>query len=175
MNGRIPTLPEPARLLVAAAGFLLAATHPASAQEQPHGTENLEVVGRLMNVSHDGDRVSMAEGSERIPWESSLEKEILGEMRSGDIFLHLLPGGYRVSMPEIDRLVDIALGIEGVLGARLTGAGLGGSVVILAHQHVVGELLAKLERDYYAPRGRSSQAEVCRPLAGCSFFSTPGK
>jgi hypothetical protein len=82
-------------------------------------------------------------------------------------------GGYRVSTPEIDHLVDISLGIEGVLGARLTGAGLGGCAVILAHQHAVGELLAKLERDYYTPRGRSSQAEVCRPLAGCGFFSSP--
>ena len=139
------------------------------------GGGRIEEFGRLMNVSHDGDRVSAAQDSERIPWQSSLEREILSEVHTGDEFLHLLPGGYRVSMPEIDHLVDIALGIEGVLGARLTGAGLGGCVVILAHQHVVGELLAKLERDYYAPRGRYSQAEVCRPLAGCGFFSAPGK
>ena len=133
----------------------------------------IEEFGRLMNVSHDGDRVSTVEGSERIPWQSSLERETLSEMPVMDEFLHLLPGGYRVSTPEIDHLVDISLGIEGVLGARLPGAGLGGCAVILAHQHAVGELLAKLERDYYAPRGRSSQAEVCRPLAGCGFFSSP--
>jgi galactokinase len=38
---------------------------------------------------------------------------------------------YEVSIPEIDRLVEIAKSEKGVLGARLTGGGFGGSVVIL--------------------------------------------
>ena len=91
--------------------------------------------------------MSSAEGAERIAWQSSLDRKSLNQIPTGDEFLHLLPGGYRVSTPEIDHLVDIALGIEGVLGARLTGAGLGGCLVILAHQHAVGELLARLERE----------------------------
>ena len=37
---------------------------------------------------------------------------------------------YRVSIPEIDALVDAAL-MEGALGARLTGGGFGGSIVAL--------------------------------------------
>ncbi|MBN2289082.1 MAG: hypothetical protein JXQ83_07080 [Candidatus Glassbacteria bacterium] len=133
----------------------------------------IEAFGELMNVSHDGDRVSAPDGSGRIPWQSSLDRKTLDSLPASREFLHLLPGGYRVSTPEIDRLVDLALEIDGVLGARLTGAGLGGCVVILAHQLAVGELLARLERDYYAPLGKSSQAEVCQPLAGCGFFSAP--
>jgi galactokinase len=39
---------------------------------------------------------------------------------------------FEVSLPEIDRLVEIARGAPGVLGARLTGGGFGGSIVALA-------------------------------------------
>jgi galactokinase len=39
---------------------------------------------------------------------------------------------YEVSTPEIDQLVEIAFEQPGILGARLTGGGFGGSVVMLA-------------------------------------------
>lgn len=38
---------------------------------------------------------------------------------------------YEVSTPELDRIVSSACGVEGVLGARLTGAGFGGCCVVL--------------------------------------------
>lgn len=38
---------------------------------------------------------------------------------------------YEVSTPEIDRLVELARAQKGVLGARLTGGGFGGSIVVL--------------------------------------------
>ncbi|MEA2062954.1 MAG: galactokinase family protein [Gemmatimonadota bacterium] len=134
----------------------------------------IEEFGRLMNISHDGDRVSKAEGDERVYWQSSYDTGALDREPGEQGFLHLLPGGYRVSTPEIDRMVDAALEVDGVLGARLTGAGLGGCVAILAHRHAVGELLVAIEREYYAPQGLFSQAEVCRPLRGCSFYRVPG-
>jgi galactokinase len=40
---------------------------------------------------------------------------------------------YEVSVPQIDLLVDLARHCPDVYGARLTGGGFGGSVVILAH------------------------------------------
>jgi galactokinase len=45
---------------------------------------------------------------------------------------------YETSTPEIDRLVDIACRHERIQGARLTGGGFGGAVVIIA---VAGEEL----------------------------------
>ena len=39
---------------------------------------------------------------------------------------------YEVSLPEIDRMVDIARAQHGTLGARITGGGFGGSIVVLA-------------------------------------------
>ncbi len=38
---------------------------------------------------------------------------------------------YEVSTPEIDRMVSIARGQRGVLGARITGGGFGGAIVLL--------------------------------------------
>lgn len=42
-----------------------------------------------------------------------------------------LKDDYEVSCPELDLVVDTARGVKGVLGARLTGAGLGGSTIVL--------------------------------------------
>ena len=38
---------------------------------------------------------------------------------------------FEVSIPEIDRMVEIACATRGVFGARLTGGGFGGSIVVL--------------------------------------------
>ena len=59
---------------------------------------------------------------------------------------------YEVSTPELDALVETARG-AGALGARLTGAGLGGSVVILSAPGGQAAIRACLTECYYAPRG----------------------
>ena len=38
---------------------------------------------------------------------------------------------FEISTPDIDRLVDIAAGKADVFGARMTGGGFGGAVVIM--------------------------------------------
>jgi galactokinase len=42
-----------------------------------------------------------------------------------------LRDNFEVSTPQLDLLVEAALDIEGVYGARMTGAGFGGSIVVL--------------------------------------------
>ena len=128
----------------------------------------IEQFGRLMNISHDGDRVTALVAGERVDWRSRFDRDLLDKEPGAKV--HLQPGGYRVSTPEIDELVDLALATEGVLGARLTGAGYGGCVAVLAHESAVAGLLERLERGYYGPRGWERRAEVCRPVQGCSFF-----
>ena len=59
---------------------------------------------------------------------------------------------YEVSTPELDKLVEAARD-AGALGARLTGAGLGGSVVILAPPGRTAAIRAHLTERYYLPRG----------------------
>jgi galactokinase len=62
---------------------------------------------------------------------------------------------YEVSCPELDELVSLARS-HGALGARLTGAGLGGCSVALCKATDAPQLVAGLEREYYASRPRPS-------------------
>ena len=51
---------------------------------------------------------------------------------------------FEVSCAELDCLVDIASGVEGVLGARMTGAGFGGCTVTLIHKDSIDALRVQL-------------------------------
>ena len=55
-----------------------------------------------------------------------------------------LRNDYEVSHPALDRLVEEALQVDGVLGARLTGAGFGGCTVHLVAEDAVPELESRL-------------------------------
>jgi len=63
---------------------------------------------------------------------------------------------YEVSSPELDALVDIATAVDGVIAARLTGAGFGGCTVNLVRPDAVDRLRAAVERDYPRRTGRSA-------------------
>jgi galactokinase len=69
---------------------------------------------------------------------------------------------YAVSVPEVDRLVELAAAEPHVFGARLTGGGFGGSIVALVargHAHDVGE---RVREGYRRATGRT--ATVVAPL-----------
>ena len=51
---------------------------------------------------------------------------------------------FEVSCDELDCLVDIAQGTDGVLGSRMTGAGFGGCTVTLIHSDAIESLKAQL-------------------------------
>ena len=51
-------------------------------------------------------------------------------------------GGYRCSTEELDELVDIARKAPGVAGACLTGAGLGGCILVLVRKENVEIIMA---------------------------------
>ena len=65
---------------------------------------------------------------------------------------------YRVSTPELDALVTEARN-AGALGARLTGAGLGGSVVVLSPPAARPAIRAALEERFYGPRNLTDPPE----------------
>jgi galactokinase len=80
---------------------------------------------RARHVFHENQRVEKAVAALR---EGNLEE--LGRLFNQS---HAsMRDDYEISIPEIDFLVDTATREPGVLGARLTGGGFGGSVVILA-------------------------------------------
>ncbi len=75
---------------------------------------------------------------------------------------------YEISCPELEVLVDAALEVDGVAGARLTGAGWGGSIVVLVHKSAVDALRQRLSDRFHSHFGRVPLIFVCRsaPAAG---------
>ena len=51
---------------------------------------------------------------------------------------------FEVSCPQLDLLVELANGTEGVLGSRMTGAGFGGCTVSIVHRDAVDQLTDRL-------------------------------
>ncbi len=71
---------------------------------------------------------------------------------------------YGVSVPAIDLLVDLARAEPAVYGARLTGGGFGGSIVLLARAGHGRSAAEQIAAAYAAQTG--CQARVLLPLAG---------
>jgi galactokinase len=59
-----------------------------------------------------------------------------------------LKDDYEVSCEELDLLVDLALKQEGVLGARMTGAGFGGCTVNLIEQNYIDGFKKSIKNEY---------------------------
>ncbi len=133
--------------------------------------------GRLMCVSHDGDRVVRHDAAGlptpyQAPVSNGYLLDQISALESGDpqrvlaAQLQEQPGSYRCSTPEIDWMVDIALDVPGVAGAQLAGAGLGGCMMVLVHRNAVLELGRRMAAGYYAPRGLEPAISVCTPISG---------
>lgn len=72
----------------------------------------------------------------------------------------------RVSCPEIETIVAAATGTPGVFGARLTGAGFGGSVVALVDGARAESIRQALESRVAAAMGRACDTMLVTPVAG---------
>jgi galactokinase len=75
-------------------------------------------------------------------------------------------GDFEVSCEELDRLVDLARGVTGVLGARLTGAGFGGCTVNLVRAETIDEFRAGVVERYATETGLPAEMLVCSPSGG---------
>ncbi len=75
---------------------------------------------------------------------------------------------YEVSCAELDFLMEAALRVDGVFGARMIGGGFGGSTVNLVHPDAVAPLTARLAKEYREYRGFEPEIHVCLPSPGAS-------
>lgn len=129
--------------------------------------DSMAEFGRLMAITHDGDRLFAGDeeyrtSRERLSdgfLEQSLQAVESGEPRA----LRHEPGFYGASIWELDRLVDLSHGVPGVLGAGLMGAGGGGYVLILARKGVLPQLRETLTREYYTPLEKEPDIEAWHP------------
>jgi galactokinase len=73
---------------------------------------------------------------------------------------------FQVSCVELDRLVELARGVSGTLGARLTGAGFGGCTVNLVRTAAIDDFRARVVDSYASETGLAAEMLVCRPSDG---------
>ncbi len=77
-----------------------------------------------------------------------------------------LASDYEVSCPELDLLVEVAMGIPGILGARLTGAGFGGNTVNVVEEDRALAFCDTLGDEVRAQTGRRISVRLVRPADG---------
>ncbi len=120
----------------------------------------------------------VAQRAEHVIHENQRVLDAVAALRAGDVaaFGRLMNEShdslrdlYVVSSAELDAVVEIARGVPGVYGARMTGAGFGGCAIALAAEAKVGELRSAIMRDYPARTGRQPAVYVCVASDGASW------
>ena len=77
-----------------------------------------------------------------------------------------LRNDYEVSTSELDLMVELANGQEGVYGARMTGGGFGGCTISLVDAAHAPEVQQRLEQGYEARTGRRPTILICEASDG---------
>src|SRR5436190_6635255 len=152
-NERTRQCDEARRLVAARLGRREDITYPALLAAAP--VEELLLVAeatlsgvlarRFRHVVTEGTRVPQAEAA-------MAAGDLAAFGRLLDASHQSLRDDYEVSHAELDRLVELARE-AGAVGARLTGAGFGGSIVALVRAERAAEVMAALRERFYAPRG----------------------
>ena len=92
------------------------------------------------------------------------DTQSLGSLLYGS---HLsLRADYQVSCAELDALVDICAECECVLGARMTGAGFGGSILCLAGERDAREIAERVDLEYPERTGQHATTHICTIVDG---------
>lgn len=140
-------------------------------------TGNIKGFGELKYISHNGDRQFRYDvnGTESPVINRITDPDIdqlISDLESGDATrienaqIYRQPGGYDCSCEALDKLVDLASQVEGVVGAGLTGGGLGGCVLVLVKEDAVKTLVETLEHKFYAPQNYQDGLLICSSVSG---------
>lgn len=73
---------------------------------------------------------------------------------------------YECSTPELDWVVDRAMQTPGICGARLTGAGWGGSAIAIGSADALANAAPALAAEYEAAFGRAARVWICSAETG---------
>ena len=75
---------------------------------------------------------------------------------------------YEVSCIELDLMVDLARGVEGVYGSRMTGGGFGGCTVSLVRRDKTDEFKNRVTAGYQEATGLTPEIYVCKAVNGAA-------
>jgi galactokinase len=78
---------------------------------------------------------------------------------------------YQISCPEIEVIVNAARQVDGVAGARLTGAGWGGCVVALVQRDAVDAFMRHVPLAYQHATGRTASVFPCTAGPGAGLVT----
>jgi galactokinase len=127
---------------------------------------DMKGLGNLMNISHNGDRVSRYNDGKPAVYDNSSPDNIMINLRDNNAELYLQPGGYGCSTPLIDEMVDKALRIDGVMGVQLSGAGLGGCIMALVKDSHIKLFHDTITKVFYEEHELVPSVETCFPIEG---------
>jgi galactokinase len=85
---------------------------------------------------------------------------------------HSARDDYEISTPELDFLVDHANQFPGVAGARLTGAGWGGCVLVLVEADAIDSLSVEIAGAYQSAFSRQPGIFLCQAAPGAGYLGT---
>jgi galactokinase len=89
---------------------------------------------------------------------------LLGQLMSASH--ESLKNDYEVSCPELDTLVEIAQGMPGVIGARMTGGGFGGCTVNLVPQADLSAFIENISNRYQEAFGQQPHIYITQASEG---------
>jgi galactokinase len=78
---------------------------------------------------------------------------------------------YEVSSPELDLMVELARRLEGVVGARMTGAGFGGCTVNLVRQEAIDSFREQVIETYRSRTSLPAEMYVCEAVDGLRIIA----
>jgi len=78
---------------------------------------------------------------------------------------------YEVSSPELDLMVELACRLEGVVGARMTGAGFGGCTVNLVRQETIDSFRGQVIEAYRSRTRLPAEMYVCQAVDGLRIIA----
>jgi N-acetylgalactosamine kinase len=127
----------------------------------------LEIIRRLRHVLSETARVERAVAALQ-----AQKLDEVGELMNASH--RSLKEDFEVSTPRLDLMVECARR-GGALGARLTGAGFGGSIIALCRVSDAARVIAELDRGYYAhlsdtSAGLEASRAVLRAGPGASII-----
>ncbi len=130
--------------------------------------------GKLMNISHNGDRVvkyNYKKKSKLNRYNNETDDNKIKAYIESDMSIDQISGGYGCSIPEIDFIIDISHNLEGVLGAQLSGAGMGGCAMIFVEREYSEKIKNILCKMYENEFNKPCLIHKCRPVKGISIYN----
>jgi len=140
----------------------------------------IDLFGQLMKISHDGDRIiALGADGKYYRIKGIYTDEYIGRLISSLVSedpekvlraqLYQQSGEYACSTEEIDKMVDIACSVDGVAGAQIAGAGLGGCIMILVKKENIELVKNALIKYYYRPAGLKPAILPCITTEGAGL------